>query len=122
MKNVAESINEIGNSIERKFVEYFFNNTIMTQERVVKVEKIKNRRVQMRFLNELQIIMAKNPTLPLTSLVKVLFHGTRNTNPADIVTKEWGLDMRYANENGAYGSGIYFADNAAYSNTYAFMN
>jgi hypothetical protein len=28
--------------------------------------------------------------------------------------------MRYANENGAYGKGIYFADNAAYSNTYAY--
>ena len=30
--------------------------------------------------------------------------------------------MRYSNENGAYGSGIYFADNAAYSNTYAYQN
>jgi hypothetical protein len=27
--------------------------------------------------------------------------------------------MRYANQGGAYGPGIYFADNAAYSNTYA---
>lgn len=76
----------------------------------------------MRFLNELQIIMAKNPSLPLNSLIKVLFHGTRNTDPTEIVTKEWGLDMRYANEAGAYGPGIYFADNAAYSNTYAFIN
>ncbi len=29
--------------------------------------------------------------------------------------------MRYANANGAYGSGIYFADNAAYSNPYAYV-
>ena len=29
--------------------------------------------------------------------------------------------MRYANPNGAYGAGIYFADNSAYSSTYAYQ-
>jgi hypothetical protein len=48
-------------SIERQFVEYMFNNSILTQERVNKVEKVKNRTVQMRFFNELKIIIEKNP-------------------------------------------------------------
>ena len=30
--------------------------------------------------------------------------------------------MRYANKSGHYGAGIYFADNASYSNTYAYQN
>jgi hypothetical protein len=34
--------------------------------------------------------------------------------------QEVGLDMRYANLGGAYGAGIYFADNAAYSSTYGY--
>ena len=75
--NIEHSISEIGNSIEFQFVEYFFNNTIATNEKIIKVEKIKNRNVQSRFLNELKIIKEKNPDKPLTSLIKVLFHGTR---------------------------------------------
>ena len=75
--NIEHSISEIGNSIEFQFVEYFFNNTIATDEKIIKVEKIKNRNVQSRFLNELKIIKEKNQDKPLTSLIKVLFHGTR---------------------------------------------
>jgi hypothetical protein len=75
--NIEHSISEIGNSIEFQFVEYFFNNTIATNEKIIKVEKIKNRNVQSRFLNELKIIKEKNQDKPLTSLIKVLFHGTR---------------------------------------------
>jgi hypothetical protein len=75
--NIEHSISEIGNSIEFQFVEYFFNNTIATEEKIIKVEKIKNRNVQSRFLNELKIIKEKNQDKPLTSLIKVLFHGTR---------------------------------------------
>ena len=58
----------------------------------------------------------------MISLIKVLYHGTRKSNPVDIVTSEWGLDMRYANEKGHYGAGIYFADNASYSNRYAYVD
>ena len=42
--------------------------------------------------------------------------------PEELATQEVGLDMRYANPNGAYGSGIYFADNAQYSHTYAYTD
>ncbi len=75
----------------------------------------------MRFLNELQIIKEKNPTKSLGSMIRMLFHGTSTQNPLEVVTQEVGLDMRYANRNGAHGAGIYFADNAQYSSTYAFQ-
>ena len=53
-------------------------------------------------------------------MIRMLFHGTSTQNPLEIVTQEVGLDMRYANRNGAHGAGIYFADNARYSSKYAF--
>jgi len=54
------------------------------------------------------------------STTKLLFHGTRETDPSVIYEgKEEGFDMRYAN-SGLYGSGIYFHERAAYSDGYKF--
>ena len=53
-------------------------------------------------------------------MIKLLWHGTSAHDPQQIVTQEVGLDMRYANKHGQYGAGIYFADNAQYSNNYAY--
>jgi hypothetical protein len=49
--------------------------------------------------------------------MKHLFHGTNATDPKMVYASEDGLDIRFSNP-GAYGNGIYFADNSAYSNTY----
>ena len=57
----------------------------------------------------------KNKTL--SQLVKVLFHGSRGARSETIYAGEEGLDIRFAGQ-GAYGQGIYFADNAAYSHNY----
>ena len=73
----------------------------------------------MRFLNELKIVKQKNKNKPLSELIRILFHGTRETPPEQIAMSESGLNINYANTNGVYGNGIYFADNAAYSQTYA---
>jgi hypothetical protein len=53
-------------------------------------------------------------------LVHHLFHGTRVNTPESIYGTEDGLDMRYSND-GLNGFGIYFADNAKYSNDYAHL-
>jgi hypothetical protein len=82
------------------------------------VEKVGNRSVQLRFLNELKIVQQKNKSKPLSQLIRVLFHGTRMTPPEQIALSENGLNINYSN-SGVYGSGIYFADNAAYSQNYA---
>lgn len=71
-----------------------------------------------KFLNELKRMMRKYQNKKLTDLMKHLFHGTRETAPKLIYSSEDGLDIRFSNA-GAFGTGIYFADNAAYSHTYA---
>ena len=75
--------------------------------------------MQSRFITELTIIKEKNPAKPLSELVRFLFHGVRTgLDPKQIAMSEAGLDMRYASPAGLYGSGIYFADNSAYSVAY----
>ena len=49
--------------------------------------------------------------------MKTLFHGTNQTDPKMIYASEDGLDIRFSNA-GAYGMGLYFADNSAYSNSF----
>jgi len=51
--------------------------------------------------------------------MKLLFNGTRSTNPEVVLSSEYGLDNRFARE-GFYGTGIYFADNAHYVNDYSY--
>ena len=63
-------------------------------------------------------MLRKYPHKKLEDLMKCLFHGTRETNPKLIYSSEDGLDVRFSNA-GAFGTGIYFADNSAYSHTYA---
>jgi hypothetical protein len=47
-----------------------------------------------------------------------LWHGSKGT-PSDVIYKsDEGLDMRFSRD-GYYGQGIYFADSAQYSHTYA---
>jgi hypothetical protein len=68
-------------------------------------------------MNEFRRMLRKYPNLKITSMLKHLFHGTRDTNPKLIYGTEDGLDIRFSNP-GAYGTGIYFADNSSYSHSY----
>lgn len=74
----------------------------------------------MRFMNELTINREKNSDLALSEIVRFLWHGTRATDPKTIIQQEIGLNVNFARQGGAYGAGIYFADNAAYSQNYAY--
>ena len=49
---------------------------------------------------------------------KKLFHGTRETDPAEIYLSEEGFDMRFSS-SGLWGRGNYFATKASYSDMYA---
>ena len=51
---------------------------------------------------------------------KELFHGTRGNNPENIYASEEGFDMRFSRD-GMWGRANYFAENARYSNAYAFQ-
>uniref|UniRef100_A0A7S3IGC6 PARP catalytic domain-containing protein n=1 Tax=Strombidium inclinatum TaxID=197538 RepID=A0A7S3IGC6_9SPIT len=46
-----------------------------------------------------------------------MFHGPRNTEPKEIYTSDYGLDHRHS-QQGYYGNGIYFSDNANYCHNY----
>lgn len=48
---------------------------------------------------------------------KRLFHGTKNTEPKQILQSEIGFDLNYARD-GYYGRGIYFHKEARYSHNY----
>lgn len=59
-------VEEVLDSIERQFVVDYFNRSSGNSAlKVGKVEKISNRAVQLRFLNELKIVSEKNPQLKL---------------------------------------------------------
>jgi len=71
-------------------------------------------------MTEFKLLCAKYKEKGLTQLVKLLFHGARAVSPEMIYASETGLDTRFSRD-GAYGQGIYFADNADYSHTYAWV-
>ena len=82
--------------------------------------KLENRTVQQNFLNELKKNFEKFPDKLPSQLIKLLFHGS-GKNGAEtkvIYESEEGLDIRFSNK-GAYGQGIYFADNSAYSHAFS---
>jgi hypothetical protein len=63
---VKVKVEEVLDSIERHFVVDYFNKSSKNPAlKVGKVEKISNRAVQLRFLNELKIVSEKNPQLKL---------------------------------------------------------
>ena len=74
--------------------------------------------MQKKFLTEVELSCEKYKGKSLTNLIKLLFHGSKNTNPKDIYESNQGLDMRYSSQ-GFYGQGIYFADTPNYSDGYA---
>lgn len=48
-----------------------------------------------------------------------LFHGTRTTSPEKIYGSEKGFDFRFS-DRGLWGEGAYFAEEAKYSNEFAY--
>ncbi|CDW72517.1 poly adp-ribose polymerase member 14-like protein [Stylonychia lemnae] len=98
---------------------------IMNQEisqvnlaQIIEIKKIYNKQIYQTVRSEFERMLQKHPQLQGLSLVKHLFHGTRQTDPFNIYSFESGLDMRYS-AVGANGIGLYFADNSCYSNGYA---
>ena len=81
------------------------------QANIVKIEKISNCVVWEKFINEFKRMLRKYPQKKVNDIMKHLFHGTRAAEPKMIYASEEGLDFRFSNA-GAYGNGIYFANNS----------
>ena len=102
--------------MEFDFIFSYFTRDFNCQ--ILNIDKLRNRAVQKKFLTELKLACEKHKDKSLTQLVKLLFHGTKNTKPDVIYNGSQGLDMRFS-QKGLYGEGIYFADGPNYSDAYA---
>jgi hypothetical protein len=78
---------------------------------IKKIEKVYNCVIYEKFINEFKRMLKKYPLKNINDIMKHLFHGTRATDPKVIYGSEDGLDIRFSNP-GAYGTGVYFADNS----------
>jgi len=110
-------ITELGkNTTEYNSILLMFSKT-MTKSKIIKITRIQNLELWKIFcFSKYQLSKKGNNDS------KLLFHGTRQTEPSLIYAgKEEGFDMRFAKE-GYFGIGIYFHEKASYSHNYSFIS
>jgi hypothetical protein len=79
---VPACVELVQGELEYEFIKTYFTHGFKSE--VLRIEKIRNRSVQKKFLTELRLSCEKHKDQPLTTLVKLLFHGSKNTKPEDI--------------------------------------
>jgi hypothetical protein len=104
------------NSPEAKWVKERMGETLI-EFNVFQIERVQNLVAYNRYIKEKLILEHKYYEEEM-QIEKFLFHGTKNTNPVQLIEAEEGFDMRFSNQ-GMWGCGIYFAENASYSDKYA---
>ena len=94
----------------------------MSNVKLVKVERVQNRPLWDKYDLEMGHMKDRNGDGGINE--KLLFHGTRGTDPKVIVESVKGIDFRYSNQhrNLLWGKGAYFAVNASYSDNYSHHN
>lgn len=92
-------------------------NLTLPQYEVVKIYRVQNKALWGKYFTYSQKMLEFNDGI-LNE--KLLFHGTRDTDPKEIIQgSTCGFDMRYSG-TGLWGRGTYFAENASYSHSYAY--
>lgn len=92
----------------------------MSGSTIIRIEEIINHKLRYKCVNELNLLKAKHVLKPDMGYVRDLFHGTNKTPPETIYSSEAGFMIQYSSPDGRYGSGIYFAKKASYSDNYAY--
>ena len=88
------------------------------QREITKIQLIQDVNKWAKYLAELKILRLKNEGIQ--DNVKLLWHGTRYTDPQLLIAKETrGFDSTYA-PPGYWGKGFYACVNADYSHGYRF--
>jgi len=101
-------------SEEGKIIMDLFKETL-PQNKITSIKRIQNTHLWKNYAFERKKMKDNGDATEL-----LLFHGTRNNDPAMIYNgKEEGFDVRLA-QAGAYGRGIYFAEAASYSHNYTY--
>lgn len=93
----------------------FYATMPQTTCRLVSVDRIMNKMIYDEYKHRKQTMEKRGKCLN----EKLLFHGSRQTDPKKIYESDVGIDLRYSNE-GRLGRGAYFAENSSYSNDYSF--
>lgn len=87
----------------------------MTNVSHLEIKRIQNRVVWAKYRDCCRRMLEFNGILR----EKMLFHGSRGTDPKEIYAGDASFDMRFSG-NGMWGKGNYFAVNASYSNGFAY--
>eukprot|EP01091_Cochliopodium_minus_P006377 TRINITY_DN1626_c0_g1_i1.p1 TRINITY_DN1626_c0_g1~~TRINITY_DN1626_c0_g1_i1.p1 ORF type:complete len:848 (-),score=282.41 TRINITY_DN1626_c0_g1_i1:26-2533(-) len=85
--------------------------------RILKIERVQNKLLWKKYCSNKELIVLQKGKCE----VKELFHGTRSTDPSEVYDGQEGFDMRFCNQ-GMWGIGTYFAQNASYSMKYSSKN
>ena len=90
----------------------------MPHVRLLKLERIQNKPLWDKYALEMVHMGDRNGDEGINE--KLLFHGTRRTDPKVIIESVKGIDFRYSSEDRSllWGKGAYFAVNASYSDSY----
>eukprot|EP00347_Sterkiella_histriomuscorum_P017051 403350847 len=93
---------------------------VISQEipKIIKIEKIFNKALYERFVNEIKFMSQKYPGKDFEDIMQHLFHGTRDVDPSLIFDSLIGFDFRLSNDKCLFGRGAYFAKNSGYSDSY----
>ncbi len=97
-------------TIEKRLLETLPNG------KIYRIDRIQNKPMWEKYTTLKKWLEKKNNG---SANEKNLFHGTSNNPPSLIFKDEVGFDMRYS-EGGMWGIAIYFAENASYSDSYAY--
>lgn len=90
----------------------------MPYSSIVKVERIQSKHIWRNFVLDLDHLKEKYKAVMPAKPTLMLYHGTRETHPDEIIKGEEGFDMRYS-ADGMWGRAVYFAVNSSYSHNYA---
>ena len=83
---------------------------------IFSVQRIQNKYLMDQYITVINKKMEEYNGKPINR--RLLFHGTRNNDPEKVYKNfDTGFDLQYA-AFGAYGKGLYFAQNASYSSSY----
>ena len=88
--------------------------------KIDKIERVQNWRMWSHYAFRRRELTKELHNMPNIQIERELFHGTKNTQPSEIYSGEYGFDMTFCT-SGSWGIGTYFAQNASYScSSYAF--
>lgn len=119
--NDVELVNVTLNSPEWAEIESEFRKTMPLNDRITCIRRIQNKPLWKHYAEEKKFLIEKRGS-DAKANEKRLWHGTRATKPSEIYEQDKiAFDFRYC-ENGMWGRGSYFAQNANYSRAYAYAD